>query len=162
MCEEHQCDAFKTLTVLLIDNYDSFTYNLYQYMCELGATVHVVRNDEITVEECAQYNADRIMLSPGPGTPDDAGITMRVIEAYAGKVPIFGVCLVRLQPVPGNHTREPCQATRMHVLYAHRPILYSQRFSVVVARDCGSMRRSLGPLLHFGATTFRCSPLALL
>jgi anthranilate synthase/aminodeoxychorismate synthase-like glutamine amidotransferase len=88
-------EEFVGLKVLLIDNYDSFTYNLYQYMSELGATVHVVRNDQITVEECAAYGADRIMLSPGPGNPDEAGVTIAVLEAFAGKVPIFGVCLVR-------------------------------------------------------------------
>ena len=79
--------------VLLIDNYDSFTYNLYQYMCELGASVVVRRNDQVTIEECVALKPKRIMISPGPGNPSDAGISMDVIKEFAGKVPIFGVCL---------------------------------------------------------------------
>lgn len=79
--------------VLLIDNYDSFTYNLYQYMAQLGAQVEVVRNDQATIEEIAAMGIDRILISPGPGYPKDAGITMDVIRAFAGKLPIAGVCL---------------------------------------------------------------------
>ena len=77
----------------MIDNYDSFTYNLVQYLGELGADVEVHRNDEITVEEIAAKQPERIMISPGPCTPDEAGISMAAIEAFAGKVPILGVCL---------------------------------------------------------------------
>ena len=79
--------------LLMIDNYDSFTYNLVQYLGELGADVEVHRNDEITVEEIAAKQPERIMISPGPCTPDEAGISMAAIEAFAGKVPILGVCL---------------------------------------------------------------------
>lgn len=79
--------------VLMIDNYDSFTYNLVQYLGELNAKVTVVRNDEIPVEEVAAINPDRIMLSPGPCTPNEAGISLQTIEHYAGKYPIMGVCL---------------------------------------------------------------------
>jgi anthranilate synthase/aminodeoxychorismate synthase-like glutamine amidotransferase len=80
--------------ILVIDNYDSFTYNLVQYLGELGEDIEVRRNNEITVDEIEQnYNPDRIMISPGPGTPDDAGISIGVIERFAGKVPILGVCL---------------------------------------------------------------------
>ena len=79
--------------LLMIDNYDSFTYNLVQYLGELGADVEVHRNDEITVEEIEAKQPERIMISPGPCTPDEAGISMAAIEAFAGKVPILGVCL---------------------------------------------------------------------
>jgi anthranilate synthase/aminodeoxychorismate synthase-like glutamine amidotransferase len=79
--------------MLLIDNYDSFTYNLFQYLSELGADVHTVRNDEITLDEIEKLAPERIVISPGPGTPDDGGISVDVIERFAGKVPILGVCL---------------------------------------------------------------------
>jgi anthranilate synthase component 2 len=81
------------MKVLMIDNYDSFTYNLVQYLGELGAEVEVVRNDQISVDAVAATDASHIMLSPGPGTPDQAGVTMAVIEALAGVKPILGVCL---------------------------------------------------------------------
>ncbi|MCO6511820.1 MAG: aminodeoxychorismate/anthranilate synthase component II [Aridibacter famidurans] len=79
--------------LLVIDNYDSFTYNLVQYLGELGAEMEVFRNDEITVEEIERLSPDRILISPGPGIPDNAGITLAVIDRFAGKVPILGVCL---------------------------------------------------------------------
>ncbi len=79
--------------LLLIDNYDSFTYNLYQYLGELGAEVHVVRNDEVTIEEIAAMAPERIIISPGPGNPEEAGISKPVISYFAGKLPILGVCL---------------------------------------------------------------------
>ena len=79
--------------VLLIDNYDSFTYNLYQFLAELGADVVVRRNDEITVEECLALEPDHVVISPGPCTPAEAGISREVIRAFAGKVPVLGVCL---------------------------------------------------------------------
>jgi len=79
--------------ILMIDNYDSFTYNLVQYFGELGAEVKVVRNDEISVEEVARLRPARIVISPGPCTPDDAGISLGVIGRFAGEVPILGVCL---------------------------------------------------------------------
>ncbi len=81
------------MTTLLIDNYDSFTYNLYQYLAEMGADVVVHRNDQITVEECEALQPDRVVISPGPGKPRDAGISCDVIRAFAGKVPVLGVCL---------------------------------------------------------------------
>ena len=77
----------------MIDNYDSFTYNLVQYLGELGEDVKTFRNDEITIEEIEALNPDRIMLSPGPCTPNEAGISLAVIEHFAGKVPLMGVCL---------------------------------------------------------------------
>lgn len=81
------------MRVLLIDNYDSFTYNLYQYLCELGAEVEVVRNDQITVAEVAARHPDRIVISPGPCTPAEAGISVDVIRELGSQIPILGVCL---------------------------------------------------------------------
>jgi len=79
--------------LVMIDNYDSFTYNLVQYLAELGAEVRVFRNDCITVEEIAALNPERIVLSPGPCTPNEAGVSLEVIKHFAGKLPILGVCL---------------------------------------------------------------------
>jgi anthranilate synthase/aminodeoxychorismate synthase-like glutamine amidotransferase len=79
--------------LLLIDNYDSFTYNLYQYLSELGAEVEVVRNDKGTIEQLAAMNPEQVVVSPGPSTPDNAGISVDVIKYFAGKVPVLGVCL---------------------------------------------------------------------
>ena len=79
--------------LLLIDNYDSFTYNLYQYLSELGERVEVMRNDEITVEGCLDMAPERIVVSPGPCTPDEAGISVELVRAAAGAVPLLGVCL---------------------------------------------------------------------
>ncbi len=79
--------------LLMIDNYDSFTYNLVQYFGELGEVVEVVRNDEIEVSDIAALRPDRIVISPGPCTPDEAGISIEVVRRYHGLVPILGVCL---------------------------------------------------------------------
>ncbi len=79
--------------LLLIDNYDSFTFNLAQYFGELGEDVHVVRNDEITVAEVGDLNPQRIVISPGPCTPNEAGISIAIIREFAGIIPILGVCL---------------------------------------------------------------------
>ena len=79
--------------VLVIDNYDSFTYNLVQYLGELGASVVVRRNNEITIDEIRSLKPDRILISPGPGRPEDAGITLAVIKAFGETVPTLGVCL---------------------------------------------------------------------
>ena len=79
--------------LLLIDNYDSFTYNLAQYLGELGATVKVVRNDALSVEDVGRMAPERIVISPGPCTPNEAGVSLDVIRAYAGKIPLLGVCL---------------------------------------------------------------------
>jgi len=79
--------------LLVIDNYDSFTYNLVQYLAELGEDVKVVRNDEISAAQVGELGPSRIVLSPGPCTPNEAGITLDVIRMYAGKIPILGVCL---------------------------------------------------------------------
>lgn len=79
--------------ILMIDNYDSFTYNLVQYLGELGAEVSVERNDQLTIEAIKALAPEKIMISPGPGTPSQAGISLSVIEEFAGKIPLFGVCL---------------------------------------------------------------------
>src|ERR1700743_2898146 len=79
--------------VFVLDNYDSFTYNLVQYMGELGAEMTVRRNDELTPKEVESFHPDRILLSPGPCTPQEAGISISLIQHFAGKVPILGVCL---------------------------------------------------------------------
>jgi len=79
--------------ILMIDNYDSFTYNLVQYLGELGANIKVFRNDKITINKIKKLRPERIVISPGPGRPEDAGISCNVIRAFAGKIPILGVCL---------------------------------------------------------------------
>ncbi len=79
--------------LLMIDNYDSFTYNLVQYLGELGEDVRVVRNDEVTVEDIGRLAPARIVISPGPCTPNEAGVSLPVIARFAGKIPILGVCL---------------------------------------------------------------------
>ena len=79
--------------LLMIDNYDSFTYNLVQYLGELGADVHVYRNDQITVSEIEKLSPERIVISPGPCTPNEAGVSIETIKTFAGRVPILGVCL---------------------------------------------------------------------
>ncbi|MDX1369089.1 aminodeoxychorismate/anthranilate synthase component II [Pseudomonas sp.] len=79
--------------LLMIDNYDSFTYNVVQYLGELGAEVHVIRNDELSVAEIAALQPERIVVSPGPCTPNEAGVSLAVIKHFAGQLPILGVCL---------------------------------------------------------------------
>ncbi len=79
--------------ILMIDNYDSFTYNVVQYLAELQADVKVIRNDELTVEGVKALNPEKIVISPGPGNPDEAGISLSVIEQLAGVIPILGICL---------------------------------------------------------------------
>ena len=79
--------------ILLIDNYDSFTYNVYQYLGELGAEVSVVRNDEITVAQIERLTPEKIVISPGPCTPNEAGISLEVIKLFAGEIPLLGICL---------------------------------------------------------------------
>ncbi len=136
--------------LLMIDNYDSFTYNVVQYLGELGADVHVVRNDEISVADIEALAPEKIVISPGPCTPNEAGISMDVIRAYSGKLPLLGVCLghqsigqvfggevVRARRVmhgktsPIHHTgegvfrglSEPFEATRYHSLVVRRDTL---------------------------------------
>ena len=79
--------------ILMIDNYDSFTYNLVQYLGELGGNLKVFRNDKIVIEKIKKMRPEKIVISPGPGTPEDAGISKELIKEFAGKIPILGVCL---------------------------------------------------------------------
>jgi anthranilate synthase/aminodeoxychorismate synthase-like glutamine amidotransferase len=79
--------------ILLIDNYDSFTYNLYQYLCELGAEVEVVRNDKVGIADIEQMGPEKIIISPGPCTPKEAGVSVPVVRHFAGRAPLLGVCL---------------------------------------------------------------------
>ena len=79
--------------IVLLDNYDSFTYNLFQYMIDLGAEVNVFRNDEISIKEIQSLNPEKIVISPGPSNPENAGISEKLIKHMADKVPILGVCL---------------------------------------------------------------------
>ncbi len=129
--------------ILMIDNYDSFTYNLVQYFGELGADMKVVRNDEITVEEIAALAPEKIIISPGPCTPNEAGVSIETLKTFAGKIPLLGVCLGhqsigqafggkvirapfvmhgKTSPVYHNNTgvfkglKNPFQATRYHSL----------------------------------------------
>jgi para-aminobenzoate synthetase component 2 len=136
--------------ILVIDNYDSFTYNLVQYLGELGQDVRVFRNDKIDISGIAELNPERIVISPGPGTPDQSGITLKVVKAFESKKPILGVCLGhqaigqvfggRVVPAPylmHGKTSEIChdnrtifhglpyrfQATRYHSLMVERKTL---------------------------------------
>ncbi len=96
--------------ILMIDNYDSFTYNLVQYMGELGADVKVVRNDEISVSDIIKLAPEKIVISPGPCTPTEAGISVETIKTFAGKIPLLGVCLGHQsigQAFGGNIIRAP-------------------------------------------------------
>lgn len=79
--------------LLVIDNFDSFTFNLVQYFGELGVEQHVIRNNEITAEEALALNPDRVLISPGSGTPNEAGVSLEIVKAFAGVKPLFGVCL---------------------------------------------------------------------
>ncbi len=136
--------------LLMIDNYDSFTYNVVQYLGELGADVRVFRNDEITVEDIEKLNPSKLVISPGPCTPNEAGISVEVIKHFAGKMPILGVCLghqsiasvfggvvIRAEQVMHGKTsavyhrgegvfkglKNPFQATRYHSLVVKREAL---------------------------------------
>ena len=118
--------------VLMIDNYDSFTYNLVQYLGELGAKVEVVRNDAITLEEVEARQPERIVISPGPCTPSEAGISVPLIQRMAGRVPILGVCL------------------------GHQAI--GQAFGGRVVRAQRVMHGKLSPVAHEGAGVFHGLP----
>ena len=118
--------------ILMIDNYDSFTWNLVQYLQELGAEVLVHRNDEITLDQIEALAPDRLMISPGPCTPNEAGISMRAIEHFAGKLPILGVCL------------------------GHQSI--GQVFGGKVVRARQVMHGKTSPIYHTGQGVFRGLP----
>lgn len=114
--------------ILLIDNYDSFTWNLYQYFCELGAHVEVRRNDELTLAEIEVLAPQKIVISPGPCTPDESGISLEVIAHYAGKLPILGVCL------------------------GHQAI--AQAFGATIVRAAKVMHGKTSPITHSGSGVF--------
>ena len=120
------------MRVLMIDNYDSFTYNLVQYLQELGAEVLVHRNDQISLEEIEQLNPDRLMISPGPCTPNEAGLSLAAIKHFAGKLPILGVCL------------------------GHQAI--GQAFGGQVIRARQVMHGKTSPIYHNGVGVFRDLP----
>src|ERR1700723_4371161 len=86
-------DGYNIVVVFVLDNYDSFTYNLVQYLGELGARVEVRRNDQVTVAQVEKMKPERIVISPGPCTPQEAGISIDLIRHFAGKAPVLGVCL---------------------------------------------------------------------
>ena len=136
--------------LLMIDNYDSFTYNIVQYLGELNADVKVVRNDEVTVEQIRALKPEKLVISPGPCTPREAGVSMAAIEAFAGQIPILGVCLGhqaigavfggrvirarqvmhgKISPIFHNNTSvfrglpSPFNATRYHSLVIERDTL---------------------------------------
>lgn len=98
--------------ILMIDNYDSFTYNIVQYCLELGADLKIIRNDEMSVEEIEALNPEKIIISPGPATPDDAGVTLDVIRYFADKKPILGICLGH-QSIAQAFGGEVVRASRM-------------------------------------------------
>lgn len=114
--------------ILLIDNYDSFTWNLYQYFCELGASVEVRRNDEIVLADIAALAPEKIVISPGPCTPDESGVSLAVIRHYAGKLPILGVCL------------------------GHQAI--AQVFGATIVRAAKVMHGKTSPVTHNGTGVF--------
>lgn len=118
--------------ILVLDNYDSFTYNLVQYMGELGATMHVARNDALTVEDVEALAPEAIVISPGPGNPDGAGISLAVIERFHARVPILGVCL------------------------GHQAI--GQAFGGTVARAGRQMHGKTSTISHDGRGVFRGLP----
>jgi anthranilate synthase/aminodeoxychorismate synthase-like glutamine amidotransferase len=134
--------------VFVLDNYDSFTYNLVQYLGELGAEVEVYRNDELTVEEVEALNPERILLSPGPCTPGEAGILVPLIRHMAGKAPILGVCLghqaigeafggqvVRAQP-PDARQNQPVEHDGKGIFAGlATPLTCTRYHSLIVAED---------------------------
>ncbi len=117
--------------ILLIDNYDSFSYNLYQLIGEIEPDIRVIRNDEMTVGEIGRMSPDRIILSPGPGRPEDAGVIIEVVKALGSQIPILGVCL--------GH-QAVCAAFGATITYA-RELMHGKQSEVRLDRDCPLFRR---------------------
>jgi anthranilate synthase/aminodeoxychorismate synthase-like glutamine amidotransferase len=145
--------------ILLLDNYDSFTYNLYQYLCQLGAEVEVARNDEITPDQIAARDVDGIVISPGPSRPENAGITLDVIRRFGASTPILGVCLghqsiglvyggevITVEPVHGKRSAVDHRAVGVFEGLS-TPIQAGRYHSLAVARD------SLPEVLEVTATS---------
>ena len=158
--------------ILMIDNYDSFTFNLVQYLGELGADVVVERNDQISIKEIEALTPERIMLSPGPCTPTEAGISLEVIDHFKGKLPIFGVCLghqaigqafggdiVRAEEIMHgktssiyhrdtgvfNELNDPFEATRYHSLVIDQDTLPDcLEVTAWTETDCGEVDEIMG------------------
>ncbi len=158
--------------ILMIDNYDSFTYNVVQYLGELKADVKVVRNDEITVQDIARLAPEKIVISPGPCTPNEAGISVETIKTYAGKIPLLGICLghqsigqafggkvIRAPHVMHGKTspvyhadkgvftglKNPLQATRYHSLVIEKDSLPDCLEITALTQDAdGSMAEIMG------------------
>ena len=146
--------------ILVIDNYDSFTYNLVQYLGELGAQVQVVRNDQVGIEDIEQLAPERIVLSPGPCTPDDAGITLEVIRHFAGKVPLLGVCLGHQamgQAFGGSVVRAPylMHGKTSQILHDGRTVFEGVENPFTATRYHSLIvdRASVPPMLEVSATT---------
>ena len=116
--------------ILLIDNYDSFSYNLYQLVGEIEPDIQVIRNDQMTVEEIRAQKPERIILSPGPGRPEQAGVTMEVVTALGGEIPILGVCL--------GH-QAICAAFGASITYA-KALMHGKQSQVRFERDCPLFR----------------------
>lgn len=158
--------------ILMIDNYDSFTYNLVQYFGELGADINVVRNDEITIAQIAALAPEKIVISPGPCTPNEAGVSVETIKTFAGKIPLLGVCLGhqsigqafggkvirapfvmhgKTSPVYHNNSgvfrglNNPFQATRYHSLVIEKESLPEcLEITAWTQNDDGSMAEIMG------------------
>lgn len=146
--------------LLMIDNYDSFTFNLVQYFCELGEEVKVVRNDEVTLDEIAALRAHRLVLSPGPCSPAEAGVCVPAIQRFAGQLPILGVCLGHQAigaALGGKIIRAQVQmhgkaseiATDRRGVFAHLP----ERFSVIRYHSLAIERETLPTELEVSART---------
>ena len=112
--------------ILLIDNYDSFTFNLYQYLGEMGQELQVVRNDKITIEEIEKLAPDHIVVSPGPGNPSQSGICLDVIKKFSGKIPILGICL-------GCQTMAQANGAKI----VHAPVLFHGKTSTIQHNNSG-------------------------
>jgi anthranilate synthase/aminodeoxychorismate synthase-like glutamine amidotransferase len=146
--------------ILVIDNYDSFTYNLVQYLGELGAEPHTFRNDEISIEEIRRLSPDQIVISPGPGTPDSAGITLEAIRAFGRQIPILGVCLGHQsigQVFGGRVERAPylMHGKTSRIEHDGRTIFHDLEQSFVATRYHSLIvaRETVPPELEVSATT---------
>lgn len=127
------------ILLLLIDNYDSFTYNLYQYFCQLGISVAVHRNDALTLADIDALSPTHLVISPGPGTPDDAGISLAAIRYFAGKLPILGVCLghqALAQVFGGNivRARQVMHGKTSPIIHGHQGVFSGLNNPLTVTR----------------------------